>query len=86
MSLSVTGQNLARVGGKYPTPVDMVESWYNESKHYSYSKYASVGYSCSKEPCGHYTQVRGYKLRAVPLSLERKCCPYYLAFKSSSSL
>ena len=54
----VIGQNLAREWGTLPTPHDRVKRWYNEHKYYTYSKFASpMGDFCSREPCGHYTQV-----------------------------
>ena len=53
-----TGQNLARQWGTLDNPDDRVKSWYQERQYYSYSKFTSpMGASCSKEPCGHYTQV-----------------------------
>ncbi|CAH3149811.1 unnamed protein product, partial [Porites lobata] len=52
------GQNLAREWGELSSPEDRVEPWYKEHEYYTYSKFASpMGAACSKEPCGHYTQL-----------------------------
>ncbi|KAJ7375079.1 hypothetical protein OS493_001811 [Desmophyllum pertusum] len=50
------GQNLARKWGALENPEDRVKPWYLEHQYYSYSKFGSTD-SCSKEPCGHYTQL-----------------------------
>lgn len=52
------GQNLARQWGTLDNPDDRVKAWYEERQYYSHSKFTiPMGASCSKEPCGHYTQV-----------------------------
>lgn len=58
MFFFATGQNLARQWGVLENPEDRVKPWYDEHQYYSYSKFTSpMGAACSKEPCGHYTQV-----------------------------
>ncbi|XP_078361849.1 uncharacterized protein LOC144646177 isoform X2 [Oculina patagonica] len=60
------GQNLAREWGVLETPEDRVKPWYAEHQYYSYSKFASpMGAACSKEPCGHYTQLVWAKTKHV---------------------
>ncbi|XP_066018960.1 uncharacterized protein [Pocillopora verrucosa] len=53
------GQNLAREWGKLQNPEDRVTQWYKEYEFYKFSKFASpmTAAQCSRQPCGHYTQL-----------------------------
>ncbi|XP_078361843.1 uncharacterized protein LOC144646174 isoform X2 [Oculina patagonica] len=61
------GQNLAREVGKLANPEDRVGRWYNETYRYTFSKFTSPMSSavCTREPCGHYTQLVWAKSKYV---------------------
>ena len=46
------GQNLYGTISSEPSYVTGILRWYEEGEYYSYKNL-----TCSKEPCGHYTQV-----------------------------
>ncbi|XP_022805617.1 multiple epidermal growth factor-like domains protein 10 [Stylophora pistillata] len=53
-----TGQNLAREYVRLSNPEDRVKIWYDEYQYWTFGKYTSpMGASCTKTPCGHYTQI-----------------------------